>query len=153
MRSEMNHTSPALVADRMPSEAALPVDWRELYDALGERVFRMLHRMTGDGGPRRHVPVTDRLARTHTLSVRHARLEHAAVSGRGGTLGVPNSTHIIVRNAGHEQVLPHPDVLGAIARFLSGADVDDVTAGWPPLRFVPIEGYDPARTHPSVPRG
>jgi hypothetical protein len=67
--------------------------------------------------------------------------------------GFPNSSHIIVRNAGHEQVLPHPDVLGAIARFLSGADVDDVTAGWPPLRFVPIEGYDPARTHPSVPRG
>jgi hypothetical protein len=67
--------------------------------------------------------------------------------------GFPNSTHIIVKNAGHEQILPHPDVLGAIARFLSGADVGDVTAGWPPLRFVPIEGYDPARTHPSVPRG
>jgi pimeloyl-ACP methyl ester carboxylesterase len=67
--------------------------------------------------------------------------------------GFPNSSHIIVRNAGHEQILPHPDVLGAIGRFLSGEDLDDVTAAWPPLQFVPIEGYDPRRTHPSVPRG
>lgn len=28
--------------------AAAPVDWRALYDELGERVFRLLHRMTGE---------------------------------------------------------------------------------------------------------
>jgi pimeloyl-ACP methyl ester carboxylesterase len=66
--------------------------------------------------------------------------------------GFPHSSHIVVKNAGHEQILPHPDVQRAILRFLRGESVDDVTAAWPPLRFVPIEGSDPARTHPSVPR-
>jgi pimeloyl-ACP methyl ester carboxylesterase len=66
--------------------------------------------------------------------------------------GFPNSSHIIVKNAGHEQVIPHPDVRRAIVAFLKGESVDGVTAAWPPLRFVPIEGYDAARTHPSVPR-
>lgn len=28
--------------------ATAPVDWRALYEELGERVFRLLHRMTGD---------------------------------------------------------------------------------------------------------
>jgi pimeloyl-ACP methyl ester carboxylesterase len=66
--------------------------------------------------------------------------------------GLPNSWHVIVRNAGHEQILPHPAVGPAIVRFLRGEDVGDVTAAYPPLRFVPLTGHDPARTHPSVPR-
>ncbi len=66
--------------------------------------------------------------------------------------GFPNASHIVVRNAGHEQVLTHPAIGPAILRFLRGDNVDEVTAAWPPLRFVPLEGYDPARTHPSVPR-
>jgi len=66
--------------------------------------------------------------------------------------GFPNSSHIIVKNAGHEQTLPHPAVQRALGLFLSGQSVDEITAAWPPLRFVPIEGYDPGRTHPSVPR-
>jgi pimeloyl-ACP methyl ester carboxylesterase len=66
--------------------------------------------------------------------------------------GLPNSWHVIVRNAGHEQILPHPAVGPAIVRFLRGEDVGDVTAAYPPMRFVPLTGYDPARTHPSVPR-
>jgi pimeloyl-ACP methyl ester carboxylesterase len=65
--------------------------------------------------------------------------------------GFPNSSHIIVRNAGHEQVLPHPKVGRAIFAFLRGDDVDDVTAAWPTRRFVPLEGYHPNVTHPSVP--
>lgn len=66
--------------------------------------------------------------------------------------GFPNSSHIIVENAGHEQVIAHPNVQRAILAFLRGENVDDVTASFPPLRFVPLEGYDPDNTHPSVPR-
>lgn len=64
--------------------------------------------------------------------------------------GFVNATHIIVENAGHEQVLPQPRIQQAIKRFLKGEDVRDVTLALPPLRFVPIDGYDPAVTHPSV---
>ncbi|MFQ5529740.1 MAG: alpha/beta hydrolase, partial [Gemmatimonadota bacterium] len=66
--------------------------------------------------------------------------------------GLTNATHIIVENAGHEQVLPHPDVWAAVAAFLRGEDVSDVRASHPPLTWVPLEGYDPERWHPSVPR-
>jgi pimeloyl-ACP methyl ester carboxylesterase len=64
--------------------------------------------------------------------------------------GFPNSDHIIVRNAGHEQILTNPAVQEAILAFLRGEDVSDVTASNPPLRFVPLEGYDPEVTHPSM---
>lgn len=64
--------------------------------------------------------------------------------------GFPNSSLIVVKNAGHEQILGHPAIQQAIVRFLRGERVDDVTAAYPPLRFVPLEGYDPAVTHPSV---
>jgi len=65
--------------------------------------------------------------------------------------GFSDATHLIVENAGHEQVLPHPEVQRAIVRFLRGEDVRDVRAAHPPLRFVPLEGCDPEVTHPSVP--
>lgn len=65
--------------------------------------------------------------------------------------GFSDSTHLVVENAGHEQVLPHPEVQRAIVRFLRGEDVGDVRAAHPPLRFVPLEGCDPEVTHPSVP--
>ncbi len=66
--------------------------------------------------------------------------------------GFSDSHHIIVGNAGHEQVLTHPAVRAAIVRFLKGEAVHDVTAAWSPLRFVPLTGHDPERTHPSVRR-
>jgi pimeloyl-ACP methyl ester carboxylesterase len=66
--------------------------------------------------------------------------------------GMRNATHIIVQNAGHEQVLPQPEVQRAILRFLEGQDVSDVRVALPPLRFVPLEGYDPKVTHPAVRR-
>jgi pimeloyl-ACP methyl ester carboxylesterase len=66
--------------------------------------------------------------------------------------GFPNSALIRVENAGHEQILPNPAVHEAIARFLKGEDVSGVVASNPPLRFVPLEGYDAAVTHPSVER-
>lgn len=64
--------------------------------------------------------------------------------------GFPRSTHVIVGNAGHEQILPQPEIRAAIVRFLRGESVDDVTLTLPPLRFVPLEGRDPAVSHPSV---
>lgn len=65
--------------------------------------------------------------------------------------GMPNATHLVVRNAGHEQITVHPEIGAAIRRFLRGEDVSDVDAAWPDLRWVPLDGYDPERTHPSVP--
>ena len=40
----------------------------------------------------------------------------------------------------------------AIVQFLAGEDVSDVTVKLPPMRFVPIDEYDPDVTHWSVPR-
>jgi pimeloyl-ACP methyl ester carboxylesterase len=52
--------------------------------------------------------------------------------------GFSNSAHIVVGNAGHEQILTHPRVQEAIVRFLRGGSVHEVTASWPALRFVPV---------------
>jgi len=64
--------------------------------------------------------------------------------------GFTNGTHIVVENAGHEQILIQPQIQSAVLRFLKGEDVRDVHVALPPPRFVPIEGYDPSVTHPSV---
>ena len=40
----------------------------------------------------------------------------------------------------------------AILRFLQGEDVSDVRVKLPPMRFVPIDEFDPEVTHWSVPR-
>ena len=64
--------------------------------------------------------------------------------------GFSNSSHIIVENAGHEQIIQHPNVQRAIGRFLAGESVDDVTASFPPLSFVPLEGRRAKLGHPSV---
>jgi len=65
--------------------------------------------------------------------------------------GMTDATHLVVANAGHEQILPHPEIWSAVGAFLRGEDVSEVRAAWPPIRFVPLEGYDPERSHPSVP--
>lgn len=65
--------------------------------------------------------------------------------------GMTNATHLVVENAGHEQVLPHPEIWTAVRDFLRGRDVSGVRAAHPPIEWVPLEGYDPERTHPSVP--
>jgi pimeloyl-ACP methyl ester carboxylesterase len=67
--------------------------------------------------------------------------------------GFANATHLIVENAGHEQILPHPDVQRAVLRFLRGEDVSGTRAAWPKMKFVPLEGADPQATHPSVQGG
>lgn len=65
--------------------------------------------------------------------------------------GFPNSTHLIVEHAGHEQTFWQlPEGIRTVARFLAGEDVSEVTLRYRPLRFVPLTGSDPAVTHPSV---
>jgi pimeloyl-ACP methyl ester carboxylesterase len=65
--------------------------------------------------------------------------------------GFPNSTHIVVENAGHEQVLLANDAaVPLVVDFLAGQDVRNRRIDLPPLRFVPLEGKDPQATHPSV---
>lgn len=53
--------------------------------------------------------------------------------------GFSNSTHLIVENAGHEQIIPQPEIRKAILDFLQGKDVYDVKVVLPPLKFVAIE--------------
>ena len=49
--------------------------------------------------------------------------------------GFSNAEHIVVANAGHEDMLPDPEVQSAIARFLDGQDVSDVRIALPPPEF------------------
>lgn len=63
---------------------------------------------------------------------------------------LPNAHHIIVQNAGHEQILTHPAIGPAIGKFLMGGDVSEVTASYPPLKFVSISGKREGVWHPAV---
>lgn len=62
--------------------------------------------------------------------------------------GFSNSSHIIVKHAGHEQVLTHPGALPAVLSFLKGESVDEVGLAYPPLKFIPVKGK--AEGHPSI---
>ena len=66
--------------------------------------------------------------------------------------GFSNGTHLVVENAGHEQVLTHPLIQDAMQDFLRGKDVRRVNAAWPAIKFAPIKGYDPEVTHPALAR-
>jgi len=66
--------------------------------------------------------------------------------------GLTNASHVIVENAGHEQILSHPKVQAAILTFVRGEPVPTATIRAQPPRFVPLEGSDPAVAHPAVPR-
>jgi len=52
--------------------------------------------------------------------------------------GFPNSAHIIVKNAGHEQILWHWDMFGIIESFLNGEDVSGKEIAHPPIQFYPL---------------
>ena len=66
--------------------------------------------------------------------------------------GLPNATHLMVLHAGHEQTLwQNETALPVVLDFLRGQDVSNRSITYPPLRFVPLEGRDPAVSHPSVP--
>ena len=67
--------------------------------------------------------------------------------------GFSNSSHIIVTNAGHEQILAHPKAPAAVIRFLKGEDVNDVALSYPKLRFIPVKGNtNKDLWHPSMGR-
>ena len=67
--------------------------------------------------------------------------------------GAPSATHLVVENAGHEQIFFQNDnVMPVVRDFLMGRDVRERRVTYPPLRFVPLTGTDPAVTHPSVTR-
>lgn len=63
---------------------------------------------------------------------------------------MPNARHIVVQNAGHEQILSNPQVGEAIVNFLAGKDISDVTAANPPLRFMPVKGAVEDISHPAL---
>ena len=50
--------------------------------------------------------------------------------------GFSDAHHLIVENAGHESMLPHPEVQAIVADFLRGRDVRHRTVALPPPRFV-----------------
>ncbi len=64
--------------------------------------------------------------------------------------GFSNSSHIIVDNAGHEQVVGHPGAPQAMIKFLKGENVDDVALFYPKLKFIPVVGEDSDVFHPSM---
>ncbi len=64
--------------------------------------------------------------------------------------GYTNSTHIIVKNAGHEQIVYHPKAQETILRFLKGNPVDNVTMSYPPVQFIPVTGTSENLWHPSL---
>jgi len=49
-----------------------------------------------------------------------------------------NSVHIVVGNAGHEDLVVNPQVQQAVVDYFSGRDVSNQRIALPPLRFLPI---------------
>src|SRR6185503_1931067 len=67
--------------------------------------------------------------------------------------GAPSATHLVVENVGHDEMFFQNDTVVPVVRdFLAVKDVRECSITYPPLRFVPLTGTDPAVTHPSVTR-
>ncbi|MCG8330975.1 MAG: alpha/beta hydrolase [Chitinophagales bacterium] len=64
--------------------------------------------------------------------------------------GFSNSSHIIVNNAGHEQIMTHPQAADTMIRFLKGENIDNVALSRPKLEFIPVTGKVGEVSHPSV---
>ena len=65
--------------------------------------------------------------------------------------GFSHGMHVVVENAGHEDMLFADRGLTVAAfRFLAGEDVSDFSLALPTPRFVPIEGRDAEVSHPSI---
>ena len=67
--------------------------------------------------------------------------------------GFSNATHLVVKNAGHEQILSNTIIKETIPRFFGGEDVSGIRASNKELRFIPMTGTDIQVSHPSVTRG
>lgn len=66
--------------------------------------------------------------------------------------GFAHASHVVVENAGHEDLLTNPEVQRRILAFLAGEEPADERIPGPPLVFVPPEGDDPHVGHPSIPK-
>jgi pimeloyl-ACP methyl ester carboxylesterase len=67
--------------------------------------------------------------------------------------GFANATHLVVPNAGHEQIFFQNDqTIPVIVDFLAGQDVKHRRIDHPPLRFAPLDGDDPQVRHPALSR-
>lgn len=53
--------------------------------------------------------------------------------------GLTRSQHLVVENAGHEDLLTNPEVQRAIGEFLAGRPVTSARVTAPPLDFVPLD--------------
>lgn len=63
--------------------------------------------------------------------------------------GFTNATHLVVKNAGHEQALWNRKIFDeAIPQFLRGKDVSHIEAAYKKIQFLPLKG--PSDAHPSV---
>jgi pimeloyl-ACP methyl ester carboxylesterase len=67
--------------------------------------------------------------------------------------GFSRATHVIVENAGHEDLFGNPEVQHLIVRFLAGEQLEDARLRVTPLRFVPLGEERPEVTHPSLASG
>ena len=64
--------------------------------------------------------------------------------------GLANASLLVVKNAGHEQLLSHPDVRTAMVDFLKGREVGNRILAYPAPQFLPTSGSVPGRSHPAV---
>lgn len=53
--------------------------------------------------------------------------------------GMPRAQHLVVENAGHEDLLTNPEVQRAIGEFLATGETGTARIVAPPLRFVPLD--------------
>ncbi len=64
--------------------------------------------------------------------------------------GLPNSGHVILEYAGHEDLLPDRRVQEHILAFLAGGEPKDATLPGKPLRFALLEGGAGGVDHPAL---
>lgn len=64
--------------------------------------------------------------------------------------GFSNSQHLIVKHAGHEQILSHPEAIDRIVDFLKGKEVDGTNLSHPELKFIPLKGSKSEVWHPAL---
>jgi pimeloyl-ACP methyl ester carboxylesterase len=65
--------------------------------------------------------------------------------------GFCDATHLVVRNAGHEQLLNNQAIKKAIAEFLRGKDVGKTYATYNKLQFIPVNTGNSKLSHPAIP--
>jgi pimeloyl-ACP methyl ester carboxylesterase len=64
--------------------------------------------------------------------------------------GLPNAHHVVVRNAGHEQIFFNPEARAAVTAFLNGSSPGAMSPTQAPLQFVPTDPNVSGPTHPAI---